>query len=94
MSARRSLLFVPGARPDRFDKAQASGADMVCVDLEDAVAPDGKDAAREAALAWLVEAASATGPERVVRLLPPLIIDEDQAGQIVNAVCDSIEAID
>jgi acetylornithine aminotransferase len=32
--------------------------------------------------------------ERVVRLLPPLIIDQDQAGQIVNAVCESIEAID
>ncbi|MEM8988056.1 MAG: CoA ester lyase [Pseudomonadota bacterium] len=52
-NARRSLLFVPGARPDRYEKAAASGADMVCIDLEDAVAPDGKDAAREAALAYL-----------------------------------------
>ncbi|MEO1103511.1 MAG: hypothetical protein AAFW98_07240, partial [Pseudomonadota bacterium] len=30
----RSFLFVPGTRPDRFDKALQSGADMVCVDLE------------------------------------------------------------
>jgi citrate lyase beta subunit len=35
----RSLLFVPGNRPDRFSKALASGADSVCIDLEDGVAP-------------------------------------------------------
>lgn len=46
-----SLLFVPGARPDRFAKALASGADIVCIDLEDAVPADGKDAARAAAVA-------------------------------------------
>ena len=34
---RRSLLFVPGLRPDRFAKALESGADIVCVDIEDAV---------------------------------------------------------
>ncbi len=49
----RSYLFVPGDRPERFDKALASGADAVIVDLEDAVAPDRKDAARSAVAAWL-----------------------------------------
>ncbi|RPH67325.1 MAG: CoA ester lyase [Burkholderiales bacterium] len=49
----RSLLFVPGARPDRFDKALAAGADAVVVDLEDAVAPADKARAREAVSAWL-----------------------------------------
>jgi citrate lyase subunit beta/citryl-CoA lyase len=44
----RSWLFVPGTRPDRFPKAAASGADRVIIDLEDAVAPDQKDAARDA----------------------------------------------
>ncbi|MET9342488.1 CoA ester lyase [Nonomuraea sp. NPDC003804] len=39
-------LYVPGDRPERFDKAMASGADVVIVDLEDAVAPSRKDAAR------------------------------------------------
>ena len=34
----RSLLFTPASRPDRFDRALASGADAVCLDLEDAVA--------------------------------------------------------
>lgn len=44
-----SVLFVPGTRPERFDKALASGADLVCIDLEDSVPADGKAAARTAA---------------------------------------------
>lgn len=42
----RSLLFVPGDRPDRMDKAQAAGADAVILDLEDAVAHERKAEAR------------------------------------------------
>lgn len=49
----RSLLFVPGDRPERFDKACAAGADAVIVDLEDAVPASGKLAARDALAAWL-----------------------------------------
>jgi len=48
----RTLLFVSAERPDRFDKAMAAGADVVCIDLEDAVHPDRKDAARIAAVAY------------------------------------------
>ncbi len=44
----RSLLFVPGDRPDRMEKALASGADALILDLEDAVAPSAKPAARAA----------------------------------------------
>ena len=55
----RSLLFVPGDRSDRFDKAAASGADLVIVDLEDAVAPDNKAEARRATAAWLGDGNSA-----------------------------------
>ncbi|MEM5518261.1 CoA ester lyase [Henriciella sp. AS95] len=43
----RSLLFVPGSRPDRFEKALATAADLVVIDLEDAVLPDEKDVARQ-----------------------------------------------
>jgi (S)-citramalyl-CoA lyase len=43
---RRSLLFVPGLRPDRFIKALDAGADIVCVDMEDAVALPRKDEGR------------------------------------------------
>ena len=53
----RSYLFVPGDRPERFDKAMASGADAVIVDLEDAVAATAKDTARAALAAWLKTAA-------------------------------------
>jgi citrate lyase subunit beta / citryl-CoA lyase len=49
----RSLLFVPGDRPERFGKAAASGADAVILDLEDSVAPARKDAARDAVAAYL-----------------------------------------
>jgi citrate lyase subunit beta/citryl-CoA lyase len=49
----RSYLFVPGNRPERFDKACAAGADAVIVDLEDAVPPLEKAAAREAVASWL-----------------------------------------
>jgi malyl-CoA/(S)-citramalyl-CoA lyase len=43
----RSKLFVPGSRPALFEKAAASAADVVCLDLEDAVAPSDKDSARD-----------------------------------------------
>lgn len=43
----RSLLFVPGDRPERFEKALASGADAVILDLEDSVAPANKPKARD-----------------------------------------------
>lgn len=49
----RSWLFVPGNRPDRFAKAYTSGADAVIVDLEDAVPPAEKLAARSNAAAWV-----------------------------------------
>ncbi|MEO5862030.1 MAG: CoA ester lyase [Burkholderiales bacterium] len=47
---RRSLLFVPALRPDRFYKALDSGADVVCVDMEDATPRDRKDEGRSLAL--------------------------------------------
>ena len=48
--SRRSLLFVPAVRPDRYPKALATGADAVCIDLEDGVSFADKDQARTAAL--------------------------------------------
>ena len=64
---RRNLLFVPGTRPDRFAKALAARPDMVTVDLEDAVIPPQKDAARELSLP-LFDGAGDDGIERVVRV--------------------------
>ncbi|MFF0706810.1 HpcH/HpaI aldolase/citrate lyase family protein [Gordonia sputi] len=63
LRAARTLLFVPGNRPDRFAKAEAAGADVVVIDLEDAVAPDDKDAARSDVAQWLSD-----GHAAVVRI--------------------------
>ena len=63
----RSLLFVPGDRPERFAKAAASGADAVILDLEDSVAAAAKPAAREAVAQWLREPAAVA---RFVRVNP------------------------
>ena len=49
----RSYLFVPGNRPDRFEKACATRAHAVIVDLEDAVPPDDKANARAALADWI-----------------------------------------
>jgi len=62
----RTLLFVPASRPDRFAKALAAGADVVCADLEDAVAPPDKAAARSAAIAFLRDADGR--PTRALRM--------------------------
>jgi citrate lyase subunit beta / citryl-CoA lyase len=61
----RSVLFVPGDRPERFEKAAASGADMVILDLEDAVLPQAKAAARDRVHQAL---AALAGPRFVVRV--------------------------
>jgi len=50
---KRSYLFVPGDRPERYAKALAAGADAVIIDLEDAVAPSAKEHARAALRARL-----------------------------------------
>ena len=49
----KSYLFVPGDRAERFDKALATGAHAVIIDLEDAVAPEAKVSARAAIGQWL-----------------------------------------
>ncbi|WP_029528335.1 HpcH/HpaI aldolase/citrate lyase family protein [Polaromonas glacialis] len=57
----QTYLFVPGNRPERFAKALASGADRVILDLEDAVAPGDKAAARDAVVQWMTGAGEAQG---------------------------------
>src|SRR4028119_1221269 len=45
----RSLLFLPASNPRAIDRARKAGADLVVLDLEDAVKPEAKAAARQAA---------------------------------------------
>lgn len=57
-----TMLFVPGDRPDRFVKAHQSGADLIIIDLEDAVAPENKALALgEVVAALTTEAESLPG---------------------------------
>lgn len=53
IAAARSLLFVPGDRPDRFDRAARSGADAVILDLEDGVPRDRRVQARREVVSWM-----------------------------------------
>jgi citrate lyase subunit beta/citryl-CoA lyase len=62
-----SALFVPGTRADRFDKAVASGADAVILDLEDAVVLEDKAKARQLVEEWLVHR-PLVAPRAVVRI--------------------------
>lgn len=64
----RTYLFVPGTRPDRFAKALASGADCIVLDLEDAVAPEDKNRARDAIAHWLSISSAGDRARAVVRI--------------------------
>ena len=65
---RRSFIFTPGLRPDMYPKALASGADIVCVELEDGIAPADKAEARTKAMALFEQPQADDGVERMVRV--------------------------
>ena len=67
---RRSLLFTPGLRTDRYAKALSGAADMVCIDLEDGVAPDFKIEARDKAIPALFDTALGGSAARAMRINP------------------------
>lgn len=69
MVAARCLLFFPGTRPELLSKGVATGARMVCADLEDAVAPGDKATARDAVVELL--ASPDRPPEMAVRINHP-----------------------
>ena len=72
----RSLLFVPGDRPERFPKAAASGADALILDLEDSVVPARKAEVRAAVAAYLAVRAAVVRFVRVNPLDSPFIDDD------------------
>ena len=76
----RSLLFVPGNRPDRMEKGLRAGADALILDLEDAVAPAAKPEARRAVAAFV---AANPGANLWVRINP---IDGAEAEKDLEAV--------
>ena len=86
----RSVLFVPGDRPDRVVKAFASGVDAVAVDLEDAVAMDHKPEARELAVN-AIRALPAQGPVVLVRVNA---MDSAEISADVEALTRVIDRVD
>ncbi len=78
----RSLLFVPGDRPERFPKAVATGADALILDLEDSVVPERKAEARAAVRDWIA-APREDGPALFVRINP---IDSDAVAADLEAL--------
>ena len=64
---RRSFIFTPGLRPEMFPKAIASGADMVCIELEDGIAIKDKDEARKKTIDALKNLEIKNDVELVVR---------------------------
>ncbi|WP_228941542.1 HpcH/HpaI aldolase/citrate lyase family protein [Nocardioides sp. Leaf374] len=66
----RSFLYVPGNRPELFDKAAGGQADAVVLDLEDAVPLPAKAEAREAVRRWLDARDPTTGAQAWVRVDP------------------------
>ena len=65
---RRSFIFSPGLKPDMFPKALACGTDIVCVELEDGIAPKDKQQARQHALTLFATPQADDGVERIVRI--------------------------
>ena len=68
INVRRSFIFTPGLKPEMFPKAIASGADMVCIELEDGIAIKDKDEARKNTFKALETLEVKSGVELVVRV--------------------------
>jgi len=66
--ARRSFIFTPGLKPEMFPKALNCGVDMVCVELEDGIAPKDKKSARETAIELFKNDESQDQVERILRI--------------------------
>ena len=78
-----TMLFVPGDRPERFVKAHQSGADLIIIDLEDAVAPENKERALgEVVAALTTEAESVSGG----RLTAVVRIDSEHSAKDLAAL--------
>ena len=68
IQSRRSFIFTPGLKPEMFPKAVKSGTDMVCVELEDGIAPQDKNLARKLAIKLFETKQNDDGIERILRI--------------------------
>ena len=68
IQSRRSFIFTPGLKPEMFPKAIKSGTDMVCVELEDGIAPQDKELARKLAINLFETKQNNDGIEKILRI--------------------------
>jgi len=87
---RRSLLYMPGSNPRALDKARSLAADGLILDMEDAVAPDAKQLAREQIVAALEEGGYGHR-ELMVRINA---LDTEWGADDIKAICSGQVAPD
>ena len=83
---RRSFIFCPGNKPDMIPKALSSGADMVCIDLEDAIIPEHKSISRDSTVKAFENLLSPKGVETLIRIND---VNSKDGIEDINAILNS-----
>ena len=83
---RRSFIFCPGNKPDMIPKALSSGADMVCIDLEDAIIPEHKSISRDSTVKAFKNLLSPKGVETLIRIND---VNSKDGTEDINAILNS-----
>ena len=83
---RRSFIFCPGNKPDMIPKALRSGADMVCIDLEDAIIPEHKDISRVSTVKAFENISEPYGVETLIRIND---VNSEEGKEDIQAILNS-----
>ena len=83
---RRSFIFCPGNKPDMIPKALSSGADMVCIDLEDAIIPEHKSISRDSTVKAFENLLSPKDVETLIRIND---VNSKDGIEDINAILNS-----
>tara|TARA_B100001175_G_C19457738_1_gene614812 strand:+ start:172 stop:1020 length:849 start_codon:yes stop_codon:yes gene_type:complete len=84
---RRSFIFCPGNKPDMIPKALSSGADMVCIDLEDAIIPEHKDISRSSTIRAFEDISVPHGVETLIRIND---VNSKDGKEDIKAILESV----
>ena len=84
---RRSFIFCPGNKPDMIPKALNSGADMVCIDLEDAIIPEHKDISRSSTISAFEDISVPNGVETLIRIND---VNSKDGKEDIKAILESV----
>ena len=83
---RRSFIFCPGNKPDMIPKALRSGADMVCIDLEDAIIPEHKNISRVSTVKAFENISVPHGVETLIRIND---VNSEEGKEDIQAILNS-----